>query len=88
MKIVPVVPRGYCQGVVRAIRIARETAEKYQGMPICMLGMIVHNKYVVRECEALGIRFVEDPRKTRLELLDQIDEGVVIFTAHGVSDAV
>ncbi|MBQ6489647.1 MAG: 4-hydroxy-3-methylbut-2-enyl diphosphate reductase [Solobacterium sp.] len=88
MKIIPVVPRGYCQGVVRAIRIARETAEQYKGMPVCMLGMIVHNKYVVRECEALGIRFVEDSHKTRLELLDMIDEGVVIFTAHGVSDAV
>ena len=88
MKIIPVVPRGYCQGVVRAIRIAKETAKQYKGTPIHMLGMIVHNKYVVKECEDLGIICLEEPGRTRLELLDRIDEGVVIFTAHGVSDEV
>ena len=88
MEIVKVVPRGYCQGVVRAIRIARKTAEEYPGQPISMLGMIVHNRFVVEECEKLGIRCLEASGKTRLELLDQIDSGIVIFTAHGVSDAV
>ncbi len=88
MKVISVIPRGYCQGVVRAIDISRKTAEQYKGMPVAMLGMIVHNKYVVRECAALGIRCLEDPGKTRMELLDQVDEGVVIFTAHGVSDEV
>ena len=71
MEIISVTPRGYCQGVVRAIRIAQDTAASYPDTPITMLG-----------------RFVEDPEKTREELLDQIDEGIVIFTAHGVSDSV
>ena len=88
MEIISVVPRGYCQGVVRAILKAKETAQKYPDIPVTMLGMIVHNRFVVDECQRMGIRFVEDPKKTRLELLDEIDEGVVIFTAHGVSDAV
>lgn len=88
MKVIPVTPRGYCQGVVRAIRIARETAEQYHDQPIYMLGMIVHNRFVVEECRKLGIRCLEDKTKTRLELLDEIDSGIVIFTAHGVSDAV
>ncbi len=88
MEIVSVIPRGYCQGVVRAIRIAGSTAKEYPDKKIYMLGMIVHNTYVVEACKKIGIRFIEDPGKTRLELLDQIDEGVVIFTAHGVSDAV
>ncbi len=88
MEIISVVPRGYCQGVVRAIQIAKETAETYKGMPITMLGMIVHNSYVVEACRKAGISFIENSAKTRLELLDEIDEGVVIFTAHGVSDAV
>ena len=88
MEIVKVVPRGYCQGVVRAIQIARKTAETYPDQKISMLGMIVHNRYVVEACEKLGIRCLESPGLTRLELLDQIDEGIVIFTAHGVSDAV
>ncbi|MBR3356819.1 MAG: 4-hydroxy-3-methylbut-2-enyl diphosphate reductase [Solobacterium sp.] len=88
MEIISVIPRGYCAGVVRAIRIARETVQKYPGQPVTMLGMIVHNRFVVEACRALGIQFVEDPAKTRLELLDEVKEGVVIFTAHGVSDAV
>ena len=88
MKIISVVPRGYCQGVVKAIQIAKETALKYTDQPITMLGMIVHNQYVVDACKEIGIQFVEDAHLTRLELLDQIDSGVVIFTAHGVCDAV
>ena len=88
MEIISVIPRGYCQGVVRAIRIAQKTAAENPDQPVTMLGMIVHNSYVVKACQELGIRFVEDPGKTRLELLDQISEGIVIFTAHGVSDDV
>ncbi len=88
MEIISVIPRGYCQGVVRAIQIARATAEENPDTPVYMLGMIVHNQYVVDACKAIGIRFVEDPGKTRSELLDQIDSGIVIFTAHGISDDV
>jgi 4-hydroxy-3-methylbut-2-enyl diphosphate reductase len=44
-----------------------------------MLGMIVHNQYVVDACEKLGIHFVEEPGRTRLELLDRIDSGIVIL---------
>lgn len=88
MEIISVVPRGYCQGVVRAIQIAKDTAQKYPDQKITMLGMIVHNSYVVEACHKAGISFIEDPKRTRLELLDDIEEGVVIFTAHGVSDAV
>ena len=74
MEIIKVVPRGYCQGVVRAIQIAKKTAETYPGRNICMLGMIVHNRFVVEECEKIGIRCLEASGKTRLELLDQIQE--------------
>ena len=88
MEIISVTPRGYCQGVVRAIRIAEETAGKHPGETITMLGMIVHNRYVVQKCESLGIRCIEDSSRTRLELLDDIDEGIVIITAHGANDAV
>lgn len=88
MEIIKVVPRGYCQGVVRAIQIARKTAEEYPDRKVYMLGMIVHNRFVVEECEKLGISSLEAKGKSRFDLLDEIDEGVVIFTAHGVSDAV
>lgn len=88
MEIISVIPRGYCQGVVRAIRIARGTVENNPGVEVSMLGMIVHNQYVVDACEKLGIKFVEEPGRSRLELLDRINSGIVIFTAHGISDEV
>jgi 4-hydroxy-3-methylbut-2-enyl diphosphate reductase len=88
MEIISVIPRGYCQGVVRAIRIARETVQNNPNVEVSMLGMIVHNQYVVDACEKLGIHFVEEKGRTRLELLDRIDKGIVIFTAHGISDEV
>ncbi len=88
MEIIKVMPRGYCQGVVRAILIAKKTVKENPNTPVTMLGMIVHNQFVVDACKNLGIQFVEDTNQTRLSLLDQIHEGIVIFTAHGVSDAV
>lgn len=88
MEIIKVVPRGYCVGVIKAIQLALETAKAYPDQKIYMLGMVVHNRYVVEACTNAGILCLEDNGKTRLELLDEIEEGVVIFTAHGVSDAV
>lgn len=88
MEIISVVPRGYCQGVVRAINTVKDIIHRHPVEPVTMLGMIVHNQYVVQACAQQGIRILDDPRKTRLELLDQVDSGIVIFTAHGVSDAV
>lgn len=88
MEIINVRPRGYCQGVVRAILIAKKTRKENPDTKITILGMLVHNQYVVQECQNLGIDFVEDKKLTRLQLLDQIDEGIVIFSAHGVSEDV
>lgn len=88
MKIIPLVPRGYCKGVVNAINIAKKCAQDYPDTPITVLGMIVHNEYVVRALEHLNIKTLETKGKTRIELLDEIQEGVVLFTAHGISDAV
>lgn len=84
MEIIKVVPRGYCKGVVRAINIAKETANKYPNTPIYILGMLVHNKYVIEALKKHHITTIDDPLKNREELLDEIDEGIVIFTAHGV----
>ncbi len=88
MKIIPIVPRGYCKGVVHAINLAKDTRANYPNDRITMLGMIVHNQYIIDACKNIGIECVEEKGKTRLELLDKINEGIVIFTAHGVSDQV
>ena len=88
MKVYPIVPRGYCKGVVRAIKIAKDCANKYPDQPIYILGMIVHNQYIVDALTKLGITTIDIKGKTRLELLDEIDEGIVIITAHGAGQDV
>lgn len=88
MKVIKVAPRGYCKGVVRAITMAKECAKNYPNQPITILGMLVHNRYVMEALADLHIKTTDDKRKTRIELLDEIDEGVVIFTAHGISPQV
>ena len=88
MEIKRVVPSGYCKGVVNAINIVKKTKEEYPNENIYILGMIVHNSYVSKQMEDLGVITLEDPNLSKEELLDTIDKGVVIFTAHGISDKI
>lgn len=88
MEIIKVVPRGFCKGVVGAINIAKKTRQEYPDKPIYILGMLVHNKYIIDALDELNIKTIDTPNKNRIELLDEIDEGVVIFTAHGISEQV
>lgn len=88
MQVIDIKPRGYCKGVAKAIIKARETRAQYPGQPVTVLGSIVHNRHVVEALEAEGIAQVDEAGRSRLELLDLIDEGIVIFSAHGVSQAV
>ena len=86
MDVLKITPRGYCHGVVEAIRAAKQTAKARPGEKIRMLGYLVHNVHVTDELQQNGIELVD--RDNRLEGLEQIDGGTVIFTAHGVSPAV
>ena len=88
MEIKRVVPSGYCKGVVNAINIVKKTKEQYPNENIYILGMIVHNSYVSKQMEDLGVITLEDPNLSKEEFLDTIDKGVVIFTAHGISDKI
>ena len=88
MEIKRIVPSGYCKGVINAINIVKKTKEKYPNKNIYVLGMIVHNSYVVDSLNKLGIITLDDNNKTKEELLEEIKEGVVIFTAHGISDKI
>lgn len=88
MEVIKVTPRGYCKGVVSAIEIAKKTRKQYPNDKITILGMLVHNQYVVDALAYYHIDTIDIPEKSRLELLDEVNEGIVIFTAHGVSDKV
>ena len=86
MQVKAITPRGYCKGVVRAIEIAKNAQNEQQ--PIYILGMIVHNQYIVDALKERDIQTIDIPGQTRLELLDQIQHGTVIVTAHGASEQV
>lgn len=87
MKVTAVTPRGYCKGVVRAINIVKKATQEVEP-PIYILGMIVHNEYIVNALKNMGALTIEDSQKTRLELLDEVNEGTIIITAHGAGDNV
>ena len=89
MKINKIEPQGYCHGVINAISIANKILEDENTIkPIYFLGSIIHNNHVIKEFEDKGIITIDEKGKTRLELLDKIDKGTVIFSAHGVSNSV
>src|SRR5690554_1626945 len=73
-------PRGFCAGVERAIEIVERALQQF-GAPIYVRHEVVHNKFVVDDLRDKGAIFVEE--------LDEVPAGnTVIFSAHGVSQAV
>ncbi len=87
MKIINISPRGYCYGVVDAMVIARNASlDENLPRPIYILGMIVHNKHVTDAFESIGIHTLDGA--SREDILAQVDQGTVIFTAHGTSPKV
>lgn len=73
-------PRGFCAGVDRAIEIVNRALDIF-GAPIYVRHEVVHNKFVVDSLSQRGAVFVDE--------LDEIPDGViVVFSAHGVSQAV
>ncbi|MBO2532776.1 MAG: 4-hydroxy-3-methylbut-2-enyl diphosphate reductase [Thermoactinomycetaceae bacterium] len=87
MEVVKITPRGYCYGVVDAMVLAQQVAKDPNlPRPIYILGMIVHNSHVVEAFKREGIITLDGDN--RLELLEKVDKGTVIFTAHGVSPEV
>ena len=80
MNIVLANPRGFCAGVDRAIEIVNRALDML-GAPIYVRHEVVHNQFVVDDLRARGAVFVEE--------LDEVPAGAtVIFSAHGVSQAV
>ena len=73
-------PRGFCAGVDRAIEIVERALHKF-GAPIYVRHEIVHNTYVVDDLKRKGAIFIED-------LADVPPGATLVFSAHGVSQAV
>jgi 4-hydroxy-3-methylbut-2-enyl diphosphate reductase len=80
VKVLLANPRGFCAGVERAIEIVERAIDKH-GSPIYVRHEVVHNRFVVENLKKKGAIFVDE--------IDQVPKGsIVIFSAHGVSQAV
>jgi len=87
MEVIKISPRGYCYGVVDALQLVRQTAkDPTVPRPIYIIGQIVHNRHAIEELTNLGVITLEGA--DRASILEQVNEGTVIFTAHGVSPLV
>lgn len=80
MRILLANPRGFCAGVDRAISIVERALELY-GAPIYVRHEVVHNRYVVNDLRERGAIFIE-------EISEVPDNAILIFSAHGVSQAI
>jgi len=80
MKVLLANPRGFCAGVERAIEIVERAIDKH-GAPIYVRHEVVHNQFVVNNLKQKGAVFVDE--------INQVPEnGIVVFSAHGVSQKV
>ena len=80
MQLILAQPRGFCAGVKRAIETVERALELF-GKPVYVRHEIVHNTHVVDRLKEMGAIFIEE--------LDEVPSGsVLIFSAHGVSQAI
>ncbi len=83
MEVKIVEPYGYCFGVQRAIEIAKNARIAHPHEKVTILGMLAHNRHVIKELETYHIYCQEVVDLDYFKALACIDEGIVIFSAHG-----
>ncbi|MGM9857727.1 MAG: 4-hydroxy-3-methylbut-2-enyl diphosphate reductase [Bacilli bacterium] len=83
MKVYTVKPYGVCFGVNKAVDIAIKLRYEHPKENITVLGMLVHNENVVKELEKHNILSLFSSNKSDEELINEINDGYIIFTAHG-----
>jgi 4-hydroxy-3-methylbut-2-enyl diphosphate reductase len=87
MEVIKISPRGYCYGVVDALQMVRQIAkDPSHPRPVYVIGQIVHNRHAIEELTKLGVITLDGP--DRASILEQVETGTVVFTAHGVSPLV
>ena len=79
MEVVKVIPSGYCKGVINAINKVKQAIKDYPDKQIYILGMLVHNRYVVGGFQLNNVITLSDKNKSKEQLLDDIDDGVVVY---------
>ena len=86
-KVIKFKEQGFCFGVSRSIEITQKAIDNPNTKkPIYLLGHLVHNHYVNDHFSNMGVIVLNS--KTRYEMLNQVNSGTIIITAHGVSTKV
>lgn len=84
MTINKIEPQGFCGGVKRAIDIANEIVNNSSTKrPIYMLGSLIHNAHIIDEFKNKGVIILDD-KLTKEEMIDMVDDGTIIISAHGI----
>ncbi len=85
LELLIVSPHGFCAGVTRAINIVKTALQKYPNKKIYVRHDIVHNERVIKTLQNQGVTFIQELNEIKD---NEIEESVVIFSAHGVSEKV
>ncbi len=84
MEVIKITPRGYCHGVVHALNLVAQTIrDESIPHPIYILGQIVHNQNITNAFNEAGAITIDG--SSREEILNKVDTGTVIITAHGIN---
>ena len=82
MKITLASHYGFCSGVKNAINIVFKARKDYPDKNIYLLNKLVHNEAVINQIKELGIIVLDDKRSIK-DKIESINDGVIIFSAHG-----
>jgi 4-hydroxy-3-methylbut-2-enyl diphosphate reductase len=84
METYVVTPHGFCEGVVRAIALAKKAKKEHPSEIIHVLGMLVHNEDVIEQLSKEGFLFHDERKGDLATQLAAIPDGsVLVFAAHG-----
>lgn len=85
-KIIKIEPQGFCFGVLRALRMMQDLAISNPPKPCYLVGNLVHNRFVKQFLEHQG--FIIEEGLDKEAIIDTINEGTVVFTAHGIDEKI
>ena len=84
MRVIKVLPYGYCSGVTNALARSLEYAESHPDESIAMVGMLVHNEDAIRPFLDRGVKVLDERNGDLGDQLEKLEDGTtVIFSAHG-----
>lgn len=85
MKVELIEPYGFCVGVKYVIDQLNDIVKKHSNQSVFCVGQLVHNKIVVDSLKNLGVIILNEDKQ---KAIDNIDEGIVVFSAHGTDEKI